>query len=158
MTIPPFKDVVEVLNLVLGFLTGILSVAAYIRISRTNLFRQITIWRLDRRLRKAQRQKDRKTAQEVEFMIQIQKLYCSDAVSQGTAVSQIAEFGDERSLEILAERLGDKPELCTEIKPLIMSAIKKLARATDDRPVRTSHRAGRVRRAIKGTVVASDEK
>lgn len=116
---------------ILGFLGGLLSFAAGLHISHIGLVAKIRIWRLDGSLKKAHAANDIEQIQELGFLLQVLKLYSANTINQGTAISQLTEFGGEKSFEVLAGRLGSKPYLGAEIKPLLLFQLRNLAHTLD---------------------------
>jgi hypothetical protein len=128
-TLPSVTDILDFVKVLLGFISGAIMVMGSLKLAKTDMARRFRVSRLDRKLNGARKAGDRERIKELELMMQVQKLYFSDAVNQGTAIEQIKHWGDERAFEILVARLGNAPELCPESKPLLLAAVKSLLRS-----------------------------
>jgi hypothetical protein len=123
----PFDTIVQFTRAAASFLSGALAVYGLIRVKKTDVFRRLAIRHLRRDLQAAQDRGDRDEVRRLELQIQIQKMYLSDAASQGTAISQIVARGGEDAFELLAERFTNPPPLRDEVKAIMRSGIKRLA-------------------------------
>ena len=113
---------------ILSFLGGCLSFAAGSKLYRSNFAQSIRIYKLKRELNKAMDKNDRKKIRELERLLANLKLYSSRIIDQGTAIDQIAQFESERAFALLSERLGSKPELSNQIRAILLTTLRQIAR------------------------------
>lgn len=112
---------------VLGFLGGLLSFAAGLRLNRTGLRQRLRIWRLRREFANAHAREDKDAVQKLEHLLEELKLYSPVMTHQATAISYFAALNNERSFDVLAERLATPPVLSVATRRLLIWALKDLA-------------------------------
>ena len=119
---------------ILGFLGGLLSYRAAVTVYRhTSLLQGLVhrgrMWGLARKLEAARSSGDVNQLRALEFVIPVLKLCSPNEVDQALAIAYLEHIGDERAVEVLAARLGTRPELSPEIKAMVLVALKRLLRS-----------------------------
>jgi hypothetical protein len=122
------KEWSECLSAAGGFIAGLLAVAAKIRIGKADIVRRVKMWRLSRKLAKAEEHDVPERAQELQFTLQVMKLYSPNETDQGTALAYLIQIADARTVDILADRLGSDPPLTGAIKIMLVTGMRGLMR------------------------------
>jgi hypothetical protein len=128
------KEMIALWAGILGFLGGLLSFAAGLQLNRTGLRQLLRIWMVSKRLQHALRESNRKEVLIYERLLQVMKLYSPNFIHQATATTYFVELNSEDSFEILARRLGTRPQLSLGIKDILISALKQLAPTLNGSP------------------------
>lgn len=86
----------------------------------------IHVWILNRNLAKAYASNNKRQIKDLEFLIQVAKLNSANSVHQSTAIMHLGRSKDSRAVDILAGRLGIKPNLNNANKTLLLATLKKI--------------------------------
>ena len=116
----------------LGFLGGLLSFFAALRLHQSSLSQRVKVWRIGKELAGAYRNQDKETIARFELLLQEAKLYLTNVVHQTTAIAYFEELKNGLAFEVIAERLGRNPQLPQEVRRSLILALKRLAPFLDE--------------------------
>lgn len=120
------KDATEIISALAGFVAGIVSAAAKVRLKRSDLVRRLRLCAIEKKFARIKDKKKPAEVREMHFMLQVLKLYSRREIEQGTALAHLIQSRDPRAFDVLANRLGSIPSLSPAMKAMLVAGMREL--------------------------------